>query len=118
MNRTTTCPRCLGTGKTAHKHVENGRCFQCEGTGRATLTANVRRAPLSTADAVDYCRNRFVGLRSNLRNGFATVEDFCSIDRETGVCGLDAVRDALNAIGDATTADKIRAAFAGLGVTL
>lgn len=115
---TITCPRCLGTGQTAHRHVDGGRCYQCDGTGRAAKTS-ARRAPVNAnRGPVSYCRDRFVGLRSNLRNGLGTVEDFCSTDRETGVCGYDAVRHALTEISDAALVAQIKTAFAGLGVSL
>jgi len=30
------CPKCFGSGKVAHKHVENGVCFLCGGVGTCT----------------------------------------------------------------------------------
>ena len=119
MTTAITCPRCLGSGQTTHRHIDGGRCFQCEGTGRATLKPGTVRAPASSnRGPVSYCRDRFVGLRSSLRHGYGSVEDFCSTDRETGVCGYDAVRHALTEITDAALVAQIKIAFAGLGVSL
>jgi hypothetical protein len=28
------CPRCLGGGEVVFRHIDGGRCFQCDGTGR------------------------------------------------------------------------------------
>lgn len=47
----TTCPRCTGTGETTHRHVERGRCFQCDGTGRVVLRrSSPRRVDHRPAD--------------------------------------------------------------------
>jgi len=31
---TTECPKCYGSGVVSHRHVENGRCFLCDGSGK------------------------------------------------------------------------------------
>lgn len=50
---TVTCTRCAGAGTLAHlRHVEGGRCFQCEGTGRVTPSARPVRTYKADPDRV------------------------------------------------------------------
>ena len=115
----TTCPKCTGTGKTNHKHVENGRCFQCDGTGRVERRANRRAVKLSPAQAVDFVRARFVALRSMIaRDGAELALAVFTEEREDGTpSSLEYVRGYLPEI-DAETQTKIISAFATLGVAI
>lgn len=37
-----TCPKCLGGGTVPFKHIENGRCFMCMGSGKIDVRTNVK----------------------------------------------------------------------------
>ncbi len=115
----TTCPKCTGTGKTNHKHIENGRCFQCDGTGRVERRANRRAVKLSPAQAVDFVRARFVALRSMIaRDGAELALAVFTEERADGApSSLEYVRGYLPEI-DAETQTKIISAFATLGVAI
>lgn len=44
MTNATKCRRCAGTGKLPHmSHVQEGRCFACDGTGKATPRSPVKK---------------------------------------------------------------------------
>lgn len=119
MNSATTCPKCTGTGKTSHLHVENGRCFQCDGTGRVERRANRRVAKLSPAQAVDYVRAHFCALRSMINRDGAelALAIFAEKSEDGRPSPLEYVRGYLPEI-DAETQKKIISAFATLGVAI
>lgn len=35
---TFTCPKCNGTGQVSFKHIADGRCFLCQGSGKMVAT--------------------------------------------------------------------------------
>lgn len=49
-----TCRRCLGAGKLeVYRHVENGLCFRCEGSGKEAASQPIASTP-SFEPAEDY----------------------------------------------------------------
>lgn len=37
------CPKCMGSGRTRFRHIENGVCFRCKGSGKLTVRASTTR---------------------------------------------------------------------------
>lgn len=54
-----TCPKCLGKGTLPHlRHVDDGMCFRCEGSGRCEPTA-ARPVRLSCVTMAQTLRNMY-----------------------------------------------------------
>ena len=118
MSNTTICPKCTGTGKTNHLHIENGRCFQCDGTGRVERRANRRAVKISPVQAVDCVRARFCALRSMInRDGLELALAIFTEEHDDRPSSIEYVRGYLPEI-DAETQKKIISAFATLGVAI
>jgi DnaJ-class molecular chaperone len=74
MNTTqATCAKCNGTGKTRWMHVDNGRCFDCAGSGRCvTRHVGVQKvAPRSAAEERQSFINRFAAVVRNVKSSGA-----------------------------------------------
>ena len=72
----TVCIKCSGTGRVCFKHIENGKCFACNGSGVAVVRATGRKAPVKASDAfarVTECRNLWASfVAGNVSEDFAT----------------------------------------------
>jgi hypothetical protein len=99
MNATKTisgeCPKCLGSGRVPFRHIENGVCFQCRGTGKVfgriktTTTAAPVEKKLTKEEALDQVK--FLVERLKGTNGWQTLGAIC--ERHSESHGTDNLRD-------------------------
>jgi ribosomal protein L37E len=120
----TTCGRCLGEGSIrAFSHVVSGRCFACGGSGSLRVSSRrpaPKSAPHEGRSAIDELRSLYLAGRS--RTG-AERAYWCEsiaepLDANYGPHSILSGARYLVSILDAGEADKVRAAFLGLGVNL
>ncbi len=70
-----TCPRCNGTGDLpSMRHVDDGLCYQCDGTGRCELKPAPVAKPHRMVDA-ETARRRLRVLYRNARDFGLTFEE-------------------------------------------
>lgn len=106
-----TCPKCLGRGKLPHlRHVDDGVCFRCEGSGRCEPSAP-RALPPSCATTAQTLRNLYRAAtrkvtaedpRGPVGIDFVTDEDGMGWTMQGLLDALDSVprsREAFRAIG-------------------
>ena len=117
-----TCTKCNGTGKTIWRHVDNGRCFDCAGSGVCTVKhAGVRSiAPRDPSQERQSFINRFAAVvRSVKSSGVAFLNELH--DEQSPELGTE--RDNVRAWlkSERCPADvrtRAAAALTELGVTL
>jgi hypothetical protein len=102
-----TCWKCAGSGVLPYlRHIDNGVCFTCEGTGQAE-SKPVRRSSVRY-DRTQYMRNLYTAATRNDHRGPLTYDEV--LDERDGMgwtrAGLEAAldevpgsREAFRAIG-------------------
>ena len=109
---TYSCVKCGGSGRVRFKHIEDGKCFGCDGAGRVTSEAlPLRAAKPVTKDSAVELRNFYRAAKSQGRYGWVAMTE-----SENGELGYDFVANVTHHLGrvDPATRAKALAAFLAL----
>ena len=97
------CARCGGSGKTAWKHVEDGVCFACDGTGEVAIEPKAPSPVKTWKVAEDHT------------DALAKLRTLYKIARERGTTYEDAVEAATGVTLLLDMAPETRPHFRALG---